>query len=103
MIPTHDKDKDKDMFDFSNYVSKSKYYNDSNKLVVDRRKYYTTGVAIKEFVELKQKIYLFLVDDSSEHKKSKGVNKNVVAPISHNECKDVLLNHICLRHSINRI
>ena len=39
MITTQDKDKDKDMFDFSNYVSKSKYYNDSNKLVVDRRKY----------------------------------------------------------------
>ena len=47
-------------------------------------------------------MYLVLVDDSSEPKKSKGVNKNVVATISHNECKDVLLNHICLRHSINR-
>ena len=39
MITTQDKDKDKDMFDFSNYASKSKYYNDSKKLVVDRKKY----------------------------------------------------------------
>ena len=26
--------KDKEMFDFSNYAAKSKYYNDSNKLVL---------------------------------------------------------------------
>ena len=45
----------------------------------------TWGVAIEEFVGLKPKIYSFLVDDSSEHKKAKDVNKNVVATISHNE------------------
>ena len=33
------------------------------------------GVAIKEFVGLKPKMYSFSVDDSSEHKKAKGVNK----------------------------
>ena len=36
-------------------------------------------------------------------KKVKGTNKNVLATISHNEYKDVLLNKKCLRHSINRI
>ena len=44
-----------------------------------------------------------MVDDNSEHKKAKDVNKNVVATISHNEYKDVLLNKKCLRHSMNRI
>ena len=34
---------------------------------------------------------------------AKGVNKNVVATVSHNECKDVLLNKKCLTHSMNRI
>ena len=29
----------------------------------------TVGVAIKEFVRLKPKIYLDLVDDNSEHKR----------------------------------
>ena len=29
----------------------------------------TAGVAIKEFVELKPKMYSFLVDDNSEHKR----------------------------------
>ena len=36
----------------------------------------TAGVAIKEFVGLNLKMYSFLVDDSSEHKKAKGFNKN---------------------------
>ena len=36
-------------------------------------------------------------------KKAKGVNRNIVATISHNEYKDVLLNKKCLRHSMIRI
>ena len=77
--------KDKEMYDFSNYSAKSKYYDDSNKLAVGKRKDETGCVAIEEFVGLKQKMYLILVDDSSEHKKAKGVNKNAVARISHSE------------------
>ena len=45
-------------------------------------------------------MYSYLVDDNSE---AKGVNEHVVATISHNEYKGVLLNKKCLRHSINRI
>ena len=63
----------------------------------------TAGVAIKEFVGLKPKMYSYLVDGNSENKKVKGVNKNVFATIRHNEYKDVLLNKKCLRHSMNRI
>ena len=48
-------------------------------------------------------MYSLLIDYSSEHKKVKGVNKNVVATISHNEYKDVSLNKNCLRHSMSRI
>ena len=94
--------KDKIMLEFSNYSAGSKYYNDSNKLVVDEIKDETGGVAIKEFVGLKPKMYLFLVDDSSEHRKAKGINKNVVETISHNEYKNVLLNKKSVRHSMNR-
>ena len=61
------------------------------------------GVAIEEFVGLKPKMYSYLVDDDSEHEKAKGVNKNIVATIIHNEYKNVLLNKKCLRHSVNRI
>ena len=59
------------------------------------------GVAIEEFVGLKPHMYLFLVDNS-EHKKAKGVDKNVVATITHNEYKDVLLNNKCIKDSMNK-
>ena len=66
-------------------------------------KHETAGVAIKEFVGLKRKMYSFLVDDSSEHKKAMGVNKNILTAISHNEYNNVFLNNKCLRYSMNRI
>ena len=91
------------MFDFINYSTKSKYYDNSNKLVVGKMKDETAGVVIEEFVGLKPKMYSYLVDDNSEHKKGKSVHKNVVVTIRHNEHKDVLLNKKCLRHSMNRI
>ena len=63
-------------------ISKSKYYDDSNKSIISKIKDETGGVVIKEFIGLKPKMYLFLVDNS-EHKKGKGVNRYVVAIISH--------------------
>ena len=75
---------------------------DSNKLVIGKMKDETGGVAIEEFGGLKPRMYLFLVGDNSEHKKTKDVNKNVVATISHNEYKDHLLNNKRIRRSKNR-
>ena len=88
----------KEMFDFSNYSAKSKYYDDSNRSIVSKMKDETVGAAIKEFVELKPKIYSFFRHDSSEHKKAKGKNRNAVTTISYNEYKDVLSNKKCLRN-----
>ena len=93
---------DKKMFDVSIYSTKSKYYDNSNKLVIGKMKDESTSFAIKEFIGLKLKMYSFL-ENNSKHKKEKGVNRNVVAIISHNEDKAVLLNNKCLRHSMNRI
>ena len=98
-----DSSKDKEILDFSNYPGKSKCYNDSSKLVVGKIKDETAGVAIDEFAELKPKIYKLLVYDSSEHKKAKGVSKNIVATISHIEYKDFLLNNKCFRQLMKRI
>ena len=64
---------DKEMFDFSNYSTKSKHYDDSNKLVIDKMKDESGGAAIEEFVGLKAKMYSLLVDDNNEYKKAKGV------------------------------
>ena len=88
---------DKEMFDFSNYLTKSKCYDNSNKLVIGKMKDETRGGAIEEFVGLKPKMYSFLVDNS-EHIKANGMNRNVVATINHNEYKDVLWNNKWLRH-----
>ena len=87
---------------FSNFLTKSKYCDDSNKSVVGKMKHETSGVAIENFVGLKPKMHSFFVDDNSEHKKVKGMNKNNLATIGHNEYKDVLLNKKSLRHSMNR-
>ena len=54
------------MFDFSNYSAESKYYNDSNALVVGKMKDEMGGVANEEFAGLEPKMYLILVTDSSE-------------------------------------
>ena len=69
---------DNEKFDFRNYSTKSKYYGNSKKLIIGK---------IKAKFDLKPKIYSFFVDDNSEHKKAKRVNRNGVTTISHNELK----------------
>ena len=59
----------KENFDFSNYSTKSKYYDDSN---FEKMK--------DETCWMKPKMYSFLVENS-EHKKTNGVNKNVATTI----------------------
>ena len=46
--------KDKEMFHFINCSAKSKYYDDSNIIIVGKIKDETGGIAIEEFVGLKQ-------------------------------------------------
>ena len=57
---------DKELFDFSNYSTKSRYYNYSNKPSVSKMKDETGDVAIEEFMGLKPKLYLFLVGNTSD-------------------------------------
>ena len=78
---------DKETFDsvIIGIISKSKYNDDSNKLAIGKIKDETYVVAIEKFVGLKTKMYSFLVDDKSEHKNGKGVNRNVITTISHNK------------------
>ena len=61
----------KEIVNFSNYSTKSKYYHDSNKLVVGMMKDETGGVTIKEFAGLNPKMYLSLADDSGGRKKQR--------------------------------
>ena len=54
---------------FSSYLTKSKYYNYSKKLVIGNMKNENAGVVTKEYVVQKPNIYLLLVDDNSKYKK----------------------------------
>ena len=84
-------------------MTKSKYYDDLNKLVIGKMKDETGGVATEKFVGLKPKMYSFLLNDNREPKKAKGVNRNAVVTTTPNGYKVVLLNNKCIRHSVNRI
>ena len=59
----------REMFDFSNYSATSKYYDDSNALVVGEMKDEMGSVVIEEFVGLKPKMYLILASNLVSIKK----------------------------------
>ena len=85
---SEDFSKDKEVFGFSNYSIKSKYYDDSNILIVLKLKGQTDDIAIEPFFGLKPKMQSFLVDDNSKHKKPKCSKEIVVETISNNKYKD---------------
>ena len=61
----------KEMFNFSNYSTKSNYYDGSNVLAVGKMKNEMGGAAIVELVGLKPKMYSILVSNSSKYNKAK--------------------------------
>ena len=87
----------KERSDFSDYSTKSKYWDNLNKLVVGIMKDERAGTAIEELFGLKSKLYSYLGNDNNEYEKAKDVNRNAVATISNNEYKKVLLKKKCLR------
>ena len=60
-----------DLFDFSIYFKDSKYYNNSNKLVVGKMKDETSDAPIKSFVGLTYKVYTFITEANHESKNEK--------------------------------
>ena len=66
--------KEKHLFDFSGHPKDSVYYCDLNKKVLGKMKDEFGGVKIKEFVELKSKMYPLIASNDLEVSKAKGVN-----------------------------
>ena len=64
-----DFNKNKIMLDFSNYSTKCKYYGNLNTLVAGKMPGEAVRLPILYLVDLKPKMYSFLVDYSSEYKK----------------------------------
>ena len=70
-------------------IQLNKKYDNSKNLVVDKMKDEMGDEANEGFVGLKPKMYSILIDDSSEHKKAKGLSTNFVRAVSQSEHKDV--------------
>ena len=89
----------KGLFDFSNYSKDSKFFNETNKKVIDKMKDEFGGVIITEFVGLKSKMYSIKKIDGKEHNTAKGVS----IATEFNKFKDVLFNKKIVRHKMKRI
>jgi len=106
---------DRDLFDNSDYPESSEFFFEENKKVIGKFKDEAAGKPIKEFVGLKSKMYCYTTGDTSpgppgfgvepqEHKKAKGVKKNVVKnEIKFNDYYDVLFNNKIMHHQMNTI
>ena len=89
----------KDLFDFSNYSKDSRFFNDTNKKVMDKMKDEFGGIIVSEFVGLKSKMYPIKRMDGKEHNTAKGVS----TATEFDKFKDVLLNKKIIRHKMKRI
>ena len=94
---------DRELFDNSDYPKSSKFFFNENKKVIGKFKDETAGKPILEFVGLKSKMYSYKIGEE-EHKKAKGVKKNVVKKeIKHQDYLDVLFNKKIMHHQMNTI
>ena len=66
------------LFDTSNYPKTHELYNGTNNKVIGKFKNESTE-QITEFVGLRSKLYAYKTDDGEDHKKCKGVKRNVIA------------------------
>ena len=93
--------RDKWMFDFSNYSTK--YYDGWNKLVLGKMNNESGSVGNREFIRLTPKMYSVLVNNNGKHKKAKDVKRNVLERINHSEYKDEFWNDKWMKHSMNKM
>ena len=93
----------KDMFDFCEYPDNSRFYNVKIKKVIGKMKDYIKVVVIVEFVGLKSNIYSRVKEDNEGDKKVKGINKDVVKNIMHEEYENTLFEKKQMRHNKERI
>ena len=64
----------KHLFDFSNYLKDSKFFNETNKKVIGKMRDESEGKIIDEFVGLKSKMHSMKNIDGKESNTAKGVN-----------------------------
>ena len=90
---------DRNLFDLSNYLKNSKFYDTTNKKVIGKMKDELGGKVTFEFVGLKSKMFSLITVDDEEKIRAKCVNKK----LRHNEFDDILFNKKVIRHNMKRI
>ena len=91
--------KHKHLFDFSNYLKNSKFFDEANKKVIGKMKDESEGKINDELVGLKSKMYSIKNIDGKESNTAKGVN--IATEFA--EFKDTLFKKKILRHKMRRI
>ena len=91
--------KHKHLFDFSNYLEDSKFFDQANKKVIGKMKDESEGKIIGEFFVLKSKMFSMKNIDGKESNTAKGVN----IATEFNEFKDTLFTKKLVRHKMRRI
>ena len=87
------------MFDFSNYLKDSKFFDETNKKVIEKLKDEFSGVIVDEFVGLTSKMYSIKKIGGKECNTAKGFS----IATEFNKLKDVLFNKKFIRHKMKRI
>ena len=91
--------KHKHLFDFSNYLKNSKFFDEANKKVIGKMKDDSEGKINDELVGLKSKMYSIKNIDGKESNTAKGVN----IATEFDEFKDTLFKKKILRHKMRRL
>ena len=92
---------DRDLFDFSNYLKESRFYDGSNKKVIGKMKDEMGGKVISKFVGLRSKMYSLITLDEKEKIRAKGLSKKL--GLRYSEFYDVLFSKKIVRHNMKRI
>ena len=85
------------------YPKDSKFFDPVNEKATGKIKDESKGKINDEFVGLKSKMESIKDVDGKENKTGKGVNKNVVRNVKHEECIDVFFNKKVVRHNMKII
>ena len=86
----------KGLFDFSNYSKDSKFFDETNKKVINKMKDEFGGVIVVEFVGLKSEMNSMKKIDGKKCNTAKGVS----ITIEFDKFKDVLFNEKTIRHKM---
>ena len=87
------------MFNFSNYLKDSKFFDKTNKKLIIKMKDGSGGVIVEEFVGLKSKMYSIKKIGGKECNTTKWVS----TAIECNKFKNVLFGKKIIRHKMKRI